>query len=213
MSAAIAPWPPPSVSTATRPDRIRRSASSAASRSAIWVGLSTRWIPAAAHAASTTCEAEVSAPVCDAAPRTAASERPGASRTTGLPASTRARAAADERPSVDHVLGVQRDGPGARMGDAGLHQVDHAHVGLVADGHEPCDTQAPVLEQCGQVEHDVAALAEHRHVARWQQGVGELEAGAGVDQADAVRPDQHDAGSPGDPQHLLLRPHPVRTGL
>ena len=58
-------------------------------------------MPAAAHAASTTWDADVRAPVWERAPRTAASERPGASSTTGLPASTSARAAAtNARPST-----------------------------------------------------------------------------------------------------------------
>ncbi len=62
---------------------------------------STRRTPPAAHAASTTCEGLVIEPVCDTALRTAASERPGESSTTGLPASTRARAAdTNARPSI-----------------------------------------------------------------------------------------------------------------
>ena len=100
-SAATAPCPPPSVRIATRRPGIRRGARRATSRSAIWVGWSTRCAPTAAHAASITIEELVSEPVWEAALRTAASVRPGASRTSGLPASRSARAASRKaRPST-----------------------------------------------------------------------------------------------------------------
>ena len=67
----------------------------------MWVGWSTRRTPPAAQAASTTCEGLVIEPVCDTALRTAASDRPGESSTTGFPAPTRARAADTKaRPST-----------------------------------------------------------------------------------------------------------------
>ena len=72
----------------------------------------------------------------------------------------------DERPAVDHVLGVDRDRPGVVVVDTGRHQVDHRQVGLVAQRDEPRDTQPAVLQQGGEVEHQVAALAEHRHLRR-----------------------------------------------
>ena len=90
------------------------------------------------------------------------------------------------------------------MVDTGRHQVDHRQVGLVAQRDEPRDAQPAVLQQGGEVEHQVAALAEHRHRAGRQHVVGQLQLGAGVDHSDAVRPDQHRARRPGQAHHLLL---------
>ena len=67
----------------------------------MWPGWSTRRTPPAAHAASTTCDGLVIDPVCETALRAAASDRPGESSTTGLPAAASARAAETKaRPST-----------------------------------------------------------------------------------------------------------------
>ena len=99
------------------------------------------------------------------------------------------------------------------MVDTGRHQVDHRQVRLVAQRDEPRDTEPAVLQQGGEVEHQVAALAEHRHRAGRQHVVGQLQLGAGVDHSDAVRPDQHRARRPGQAHHLLLRKGSVGAEL
>ena len=159
---------------------------SAAGRAAPRAGRPSGWdgrrgrTPPAAQAASTTCEELVIEPVCETALRAAASDRPGESSTTGFPASRRARAAVDEPPAVDDVLGVDRDRARAGVVHARMHQLDHGEVGLVAQRDEPRDPQPALDEQRREVEDQVAALAEHRHLAGGQHGVAELQAGAGV---------------------------------
>ena len=155
----------------------------------------------------------VSEPVWEAALRTAASLRPGASRTTGLPASRSARAAVDERPAVDDVLGVDRDGPRPLVVDARTHEVDDPEVRLVADGDEPGHAQAAVGHEAREVEGQVAALAEHGHVADREEGRRQLEAGRGVDDAEAVGADDHGAGPASDRQALGLQPGSLGAGL
>jgi hypothetical protein len=62
--------------------------------------VSTRNTPAARQAASTATESDVSDPVCVRATRALAAERPGATRTIGVPELTRScAAAAKARPS------------------------------------------------------------------------------------------------------------------
>jgi hypothetical protein len=102
----MAPYPPPSVKTATRRPSARRPLTRVTRTSTISAGACTRMMSPATHAASTTRVGLVSDPVCDAAPRAAAAERPGASSTTGFPAARSSRAA--ERAAVAHVLGVGR---------------------------------------------------------------------------------------------------------
>ena len=99
-SDAITPLPPPVVITPTRRPRGAGRARSAATASAISRGVQTRTAPHAAHIASTTAESPTRAPVWDSAARAPAADRPGASSTTGLPASRSASAARpNARPS------------------------------------------------------------------------------------------------------------------
>ena len=93
----MAPWPPPSPSTAIRLPRIRSGCISAWARSIICVGVDTRCAPAARQAASTTAAELTSAPVCEAAARVLASPKPTVISTTGLPAA--AAASTKARPS------------------------------------------------------------------------------------------------------------------
>ena len=198
---------------ATRRPGIRRGARRATSRSAIWVGWSTRCAPTAAHAASITIDELVSEPVWETALRTAASVRPGASRTSGLPASRSARAASRKAAAVDDVLGVDGDGPGPVVVDARVQEVDDPEVRLVAERDEPGHAQPAVGQESGEVEDQVAALAEHGHVAGGQHGVGQLEPGRGVDDPEAVGTDQHGAGAASDRERLGLQPGTLGTRL
>ena len=99
------------------------------------------------------------------------------------------------------------------MADARVHEVDDPEVRLVADRDEPGHAQAAVGQEAGEVERQVAALAEHGHVAGREQRRGQLEAGRGVDDAEAVGTDQHGAGVAGDRHALGLQPGPLGTGL
>ena len=96
-SQAIAPWPPPSPSTAIRRPASRRGCSSACARSIISAGVETRCTPAPRQAARTVDSELTSAPVCDRAARALASLRPTVIRITGFCAA--AAAAANARPS------------------------------------------------------------------------------------------------------------------
>ena len=96
-SHAIAPWPPPSPSTAIRRPASRRGCSSACARSIISAGVETRCTPAPRQAARTVDSELTSAPVCDRAARALASLRPTVIRITGFWAA--AAAAANARPS------------------------------------------------------------------------------------------------------------------
>ena len=179
-------------------------------------GWSTRRTPPAAHAASTTCDGLVIEPVWDTAVRAAAAERPGESSTTGLPALGQRPGRRDERAAVDHVLGVDGHRAGAVVVHARVHQVHHREVGLVAQRDEPRDAQVPLRQQRRQVEHQVAALAEHGDLTRREHRVRQLQLGAGVRDAEAVGADQHRAAGPGDGDGLGLERghprHPARTG-
>ncbi len=112
----------------------------------------------------------------------------------------------DERASVDHVLGVDRHRARARVVHAGEHQVDHGEVGLVAHGDEPGDAQPALDEEDGEVEDQVAALAEHGDLPGREHGVAQLQPGAGVGDPDAVRTDQHRTRLAGDGHRLGLGP-------
>ena len=172
----------------------------------MWVTWSTRRTPPAAHAASTTCDGLVIEPVCETALRTAASERPGESSTTGLPACDEGAGCGHEGTSVDHVLGIDRDGARPLVVDARPHQVDHGEVGLVAQRHEAGDPEATLGEQRRQVEDHVAALAEHRDLPGREHRVAQLQSGAGVGDTETVRPDQHRTPGAGDRDRLGLGP-------
>ncbi len=119
----------------------------------------------------------------------------------------------DEGASVHDVLGVDPDSARGLVVEAGRHQVHHRQVGLVPQRDEPRDPESPILQQSGEVEHHVAALAQHRHLAHRQQVVGQLEAGAGVHQTQAVRPDEHRAARAHQTHHLLLHPGTVGSEL
>ena len=111
----------------------------------------------------------------------------------------------DEGSAVDDVLGVDRDRSGVLMVDT-----DTIRSTTVRSAWLPSETNretpsASVIQQCGEVEHQVAALAEHRHRAGRQQVVAQLQLCAGVDHPDAVRSDEHRARRLGQPHHLLLR--------
>ena len=95
----------------------------------------------------------------------------------------------EEGAAVDDVLGVDGDGARPVVVDAGVQEVDEPQVRLVAERDEAGDPQPAVGQQAGEVEDEVAALAEHRHVAGGQHGVRELEPGRGVDDAEAVGAD------------------------
>ena len=155
----------------------------------------------------------MSEPVWEAALRTAASVRPGASSTSGLPASRSARAASRKaRPSTTSSVYTAT----ARVpswSTQACRKVDQAEVRLVAERDEPGHAQASVGQQVREVEHQVAALAEHRHVAGRELGVRQLESGRGVGDPEAVGADQHRAGGPGDRQRLGLEPGPLRACL
>ncbi len=97
-SHAMAPWPPPSPTTATRGPASGRARRSAWARSIISPGVDTRYAPADRHAASTTETSLTSAPVCDTAARMLASLRPTVSRMTGVDAA--AAASTNARPSL-----------------------------------------------------------------------------------------------------------------
>ena len=119
----------------------------------------------------------------------------------------------EEGPAVDDVLGVDGHGPGPLVVQAGMQEVDEAEVRLVAERDEPGHAQAAVGQQAGEVEHQVAALAEHRHVTGREHGVRQLEPGRGVDDPEAVGTDQDRASSASDRQRLGLEPGPLRTCL
>ncbi len=97
----------------------------------------------------------------------------------------------DESTTVDDVLGVDRDARGAVVGHAGLHQVDHGQIGLVAERHEPRDAETHLAHAVVEIDDHVAALAQHRHVTRRQHLAAQLQARRQVLDAGAVRSD-HD---------------------
>ena len=212
-SAATAPCPPPSVRIATRRPDIRRGARSATSRSASWVGWSTRCAPTAAQAASITIEELVS----DAGVGGRAAHRglaaPGRQQDQRLAGVPQRPGGVEEGPAVDDVLGVDRDGPRPVVADARVQEVDDPEVRLVAERDEAGHAQAAVGQEPGEVEHQVAALAEHGHVAGGEYGVGQLEPGRGVDDAEAVGTDQDGAGVASDRERLGLQPGSLGTRL
>ncbi len=99
-SAATEPCPPPSAITATRRPRARGARTNAWQASISSPGESTRTMPASRQAAAITASLETSAPVCDAAPRAPAAERPLLSRITGFSAAAVRAASTKARPSA-----------------------------------------------------------------------------------------------------------------
>ena len=119
----------------------------------------------------------------------------------------------EEGAAVDDVLGVDGDGPRSLVADARVQEVDEPEVRLVAERDEPGHAQPSVGHESGEVEDQVAALAEHGHVAGGEDGVGQLEPGRGVDDPEAVGTDQHRAGAARDRERLGLQPGSLRTRL
>ena len=117
----------------------------------------------------------MSEPVCEAALRTAASVRPGGQQDQRLARVPQCAGSVEEGAPVDDVLGVDGDGARPVVVDAGPHEVDEPQVRLVAERDEAGDPEPAVSEQGGEIEDEVAALAQHRHVAGGQDGVRELE--------------------------------------
>ena len=99
-SAATEPCPPPSAMTATRRPRARGERTNAWQASISSPGESTRTMPASRQAAAITASLETSAPVCEAAPRAPAAERPLLSRMTGFRAVAARAASTKARPSA-----------------------------------------------------------------------------------------------------------------
>ena len=99
-SAATEPWPPPSAITAMRRPRARGERTNAWQASTRSPGESTRTIPASRQAAAITASLDTSAPVCEAAPRAPAAERPLLSRITGFSRAAARAASTKARPSA-----------------------------------------------------------------------------------------------------------------
>ena len=171
-SAATEPCPPPSAITAMRRPRARGERTKAWQASTSSPGESTRTMPASRQAAAITASLETSAPVCEAAPRAPAAERPLLSRITGFWRGGGARGL-DEGAPVGDVLGV--DGDRARRLVAGqmLDELGQADVGLVADRGEARQPEAAALEQHADLEREVAGLRDQAHRpardSRWRR--------------------------------------------
>ena len=119
----------------------------------------------------------------------------------------------EEGAAVDDVLGVDGDGPRSLVADARVQEVDDPEVRLVAERDEPGHAQPAVGQESGEVEDQVAALAEHGHVTGGEDGVGQLQPGRGVDDPEAVGTDQHRAGAARDRERLGLQPGSLGTRL
>ena len=97
-----------------------------------------------------------------------------------------------ERAPIAEVLDVDRDQLGRVVVGEVADQLGHLDVGLVADGDEAREAESRVRGDHAELQRQVAALRDEsdrpvREVVRDQ-----LELGAGVEDAQAVRAEQHD---------------------
>ena len=115
-----------------------------------------------------------------------------------------------ERTAVAEVLAVDADHLRAVVRGEIAEDVRHAEVGLVADGREPRETEAEILEQEAGLERDVAALRDEADRARRQRVGSQVELPGRVEDAETVRPEQHGAGGADaiDDRPLALVPDP-----
>ena len=121
--------------------------------------------PASRTAAANTRASPASEPVCDCAARAPTSVRPALITSGGLPASARARTAADELAAVLRVLDVRRHHPRRLVVDQRPEHVRDRQVGLVADRHEPRKAQPLGGQHQADLERQVAALRDERDAA------------------------------------------------
>ena len=190
-AAAMLPCPPPSPSTATRRPRAAGQRSSAWAASTSSRGVWTRWTPAAANAASMAAASDASAPVCDWTARAPAPARSMASATHGLAGAHGGGRGAGEGAAVTEVLDVDGDELGGVVGGELGHEVGGAEIGLVAQRREPGEPQPLRRGEQPQFQREVAALGDEPDRAGGE-GVGDkLEPPAGVQDAEAVGPEQH----------------------
>ena len=201
-SAARMPGPPALVRIATRAPRGTGWCESSAATSNISSSRSVRITPACLKSASTTTSLVASAPVCEAAARDPALDRPALTATIGFVRPTR-------RAISLNFFGFPKLSRYSRITDVlassaqSCDQIVSRHVRLVADRHEARD---PDIEPPRVIENrqpERAALSRHRdasprRIDRRERRV-QLDGRIGIEQAHAIRTDQAAAGPP----HLL----------
>ena len=143
-------------------------------------------MPASRQAAAITASFVTSAPVCEAAPRAPAAERPLLSRITGFSRDGGARGL-DEGAAVGDVLGVDRDRARRLVPGEVLDEIGQADVGLVADRGEAREPEAAALEQHAELDREIARLRDQADRARGVVVGGDVELRERVVDADAVR--------------------------
>ncbi len=106
----------------------------------------------------------------------------------------RARCGADELAAVAEVLDIQGDRLREFVRGHRVDQLSGRQVGLVSERDEPREAEPSLLREQADLEREIAALGDHRDRSRWEIVGGELELGFGVEDPQAVGPDQHRPG-------------------
>ena len=129
---------------------------------------------------------------------------PGREKDDRLPRLRRAQACARERPSVAEVLHVEADDPGRLMGDQVADDVGRLEVGLIAERGEARESEPDLGDEQAQLEREVPALGDQPDRAPRELAPPDVQLGARIEDAEAVRAQQHRAGVANPSRDLLL---------
>ena len=114
----------------------------------------------------------------------------------GLPGLDRFLRGAREGPSVAEVLAVEGDDAGRLVVDQAADELARLEVCLVPERREPREAEPVVLGEQGELEREVAALRDEADRAALQLAPAEVEARRGVEDPEAVRPEEDGARRP-----------------
>ena len=113
----------------------------------------------------------------------------------------------DERPAVAEVLGVDGDQLRAIVGGERRHQLSEVDIGLVTDRRKPREAHLDLPRQDPELERQVPALRDEADRAGRELVRRQAQVGRGIEDAEAVRAEQH---RPRRPDTLHERPLALR---